>query len=143
MTSSLPNNTTPHLVLELKSRIRKLDHDMCDLRFLNNQYAHKVRCLEKDSKAKAECILQLQEKNLQAVVQTPGNSETWGRPLFFVFFFSCFFCTYILNEGLVICFYQVAKSVASPSDVRECRPMSSSLHLRHLGIPWPNLTIHT
>uniref|UniRef100_A0A3Q2Y5U9 Centrosomal protein 135 n=1 Tax=Hippocampus comes TaxID=109280 RepID=A0A3Q2Y5U9_HIPCM len=64
-----------HITRELKSRIRKLDHDMCDLRFLNNQYAHKVRCLEKDSKAKAECILQLQEKNLQAVVQTPGGKK--------------------------------------------------------------------
>ncbi|XP_051928718.1 centrosomal protein of 135 kDa-like isoform X1 [Hippocampus zosterae] len=64
-----------HVTRELKSRIRKLDHDMCDLRFLNNQYAHKIRCLEKDSKAKAECILQLQEKNLQAVVQTPGGKK--------------------------------------------------------------------
>lgn len=35
---------------------------------------HKVRCLEKDGKAKAERIQQLQEKNMQAVVQTPGYS---------------------------------------------------------------------
>lgn len=53
--------------------IRKLDHETCDLKFLNNQYVHKVRCLEKDSKAKAERIQQLQEKNMQAVVQTPGK----------------------------------------------------------------------
>lgn len=60
---------------ELKSLVRKLDHENSDLKFLNNQYVQKVRCLEKDSKAKAERIQQLQEKNMQAVVQTPGN--TW------------------------------------------------------------------
>lgn len=61
--------------LELKTHIRKLDHETSDLKFLNNQYAHKVRCLEKDSKAKAERIQQLQEKNMQAVVQTPGKGS--------------------------------------------------------------------
>ncbi|XP_037627131.1 centrosomal protein of 135 kDa isoform X1 [Sebastes umbrosus] len=60
---------------ELKTHIRKLDHDTSDLKFLNNQYVHKVRCLEKDSKAKAERIQQLQEKNMQAVVQTPGGKK--------------------------------------------------------------------
>ncbi|XP_038136646.1 centrosomal protein of 135 kDa isoform X1 [Cyprinodon tularosa] len=60
---------------ELKSQIRKLDHETSDLKFLNNQYVHKVRCLEKDSKAKAERIQQLQEKNMQAVVQTPGGKK--------------------------------------------------------------------
>ncbi|XP_054459052.1 centrosomal protein of 135 kDa isoform X2 [Anoplopoma fimbria] len=60
---------------ELKTHIRKLDHDTTDLKFLNNQYVHKVRCLEKDSKAKAERIQQLQEKNMQAVVQTPGGKK--------------------------------------------------------------------
>uniref|UniRef100_A0A3Q1FNH4 Centrosomal protein 135 n=1 Tax=Acanthochromis polyacanthus TaxID=80966 RepID=A0A3Q1FNH4_9TELE len=60
---------------ELKTHIRKLDHETSDLKFLNNQYVHKVRCLEKDSKAKAERIQQLQEKNLQAVVQTPGGKK--------------------------------------------------------------------
>lgn len=57
---------------ELKAYIRKLDHETSDLKFLNNQYVHKVRSLEQDSKAKTERILQLQEKNMQAVVQTPG-----------------------------------------------------------------------
>lgn len=57
---------------ELKVYIRKLDHETSDLKFLNNQYVHKVRSLEKDCKAKTERILQLQEKNMQAVVQTPG-----------------------------------------------------------------------
>uniref|UniRef100_A0A673AY29 Centrosomal protein 135 n=1 Tax=Sphaeramia orbicularis TaxID=375764 RepID=A0A673AY29_9TELE len=60
---------------ELKTHIRKLDHETSDLKFLNNQYVHKVRCLEKDSKAKGERIQQLQEKNMQAVVQTPGGKK--------------------------------------------------------------------
>lgn len=34
---------------------------------------HKLRSLEKDGKTKSERIQQLQEKNLQAVVQTPGR----------------------------------------------------------------------
>lgn len=61
--------------LELKAFIRKLDHETSDLKFLNNQYVHKVRALEKDSKAKSERIQQLQEKNMQAVVQTPGRMK--------------------------------------------------------------------
>ncbi|XP_061096590.1 centrosomal protein of 135 kDa isoform X1 [Conger conger] len=60
---------------EQKISIRKLEQDMCDLKFLNNQYVHKVRSLEKDCKAKTERIQQLQEKNLQAVVQTPGGKK--------------------------------------------------------------------
>ncbi|KAF7667681.1 hypothetical protein LDENG_00052800 [Lucifuga dentata] len=64
-----------HITRELKTHIKKLDHETTDLKFLNNQYVHKVRCLEKDSKAKAERIQQLQEKNMQAVVQTPGGKK--------------------------------------------------------------------
>ncbi|XP_043076342.1 centrosomal protein of 135 kDa isoform X2 [Puntigrus tetrazona] len=60
---------------ELKAYIRKLDHETSDLKFLNNQYVHKVRSLEQDSKAKTERILQLQDKNMQAVVQTPGGKK--------------------------------------------------------------------
>ncbi|XP_072294915.1 centrosomal protein of 135 kDa isoform X2 [Eucyclogobius newberryi] len=63
------------VITELKAHVRKLDHDTTDLKFLNNQYVHKVRCLEKDSKAKGERIQQLQEKNMQAVVQTPGGKK--------------------------------------------------------------------
>lgn len=58
---------------ELKTQIRKLRHENSDLKFLNNQYMHKFRGLEKDGKTKSERIQQLQEKNLQAVVQTPGR----------------------------------------------------------------------
>jgi len=57
---------------DLKSSVRKLEHENADLRFLNNQYVHKMRSLELDSKQKMERILQLQEKNFHAVVQTPG-----------------------------------------------------------------------
>nr|XP_015200922.1 PREDICTED: centrosomal protein of 135 kDa [Lepisosteus oculatus] len=60
---------------DLKAAVRKLEHEVTDLRFLNNQYVHKVRSLEKDGKAKTERIQQLQEKNLQAVVQTPGGKK--------------------------------------------------------------------
>lgn len=67
------SNYCDHFIAELKTHIRRLDHETTDLKFLNNQYVHKVRCLEKDSKAKAERIQQLQEKNMQAVVQTPGT----------------------------------------------------------------------
>ncbi|XP_032884931.1 centrosomal protein of 135 kDa isoform X2 [Amblyraja radiata] len=62
-------------IKDLKYTIRKLEHDTADLKFLNNQYVHKVRSLEKESKAKTEKIQQLQEKNLQAVVQTPGGKR--------------------------------------------------------------------
>ncbi|XP_039606820.1 centrosomal protein of 135 kDa [Polypterus senegalus] len=60
---------------DLKATIRKLEHETADLKFLNNQYVHKVKSLEKDSKAKAEKIQLLQEKNLQAIVQTPGGKK--------------------------------------------------------------------
>ncbi|XP_063057428.1 centrosomal protein of 135 kDa isoform X2 [Engraulis encrasicolus] len=60
---------------ELKAYIRKLDHETSDLKFLNNQYVHKVRSLEKENMAKTERIQQLQEKNMQAVVQTPGGKK--------------------------------------------------------------------
>lgn len=60
---------------ELQAHITKSDHETTELKFLNNQYVHKFRCLEKDSKAKSERIQQLQEKNMQAVVQTPGKSR--------------------------------------------------------------------
>ncbi|XP_038625250.1 centrosomal protein of 135 kDa isoform X2 [Tachyglossus aculeatus] len=65
-------------VKDLKITLRKIEHETADLKFLNNQYIHKVKLLEKDSKAKTEKIQQLQEKNLHAVVQTPGGKK---RPI--------------------------------------------------------------
>ncbi|XP_075716045.1 centrosomal protein of 135 kDa [Rhinoderma darwinii] len=62
-------------IKDLKASLRKLEHQTADLKFLNNQYVHKIRSMEKENKAKAERIQQLQEKNLQAVVQTPGGKK--------------------------------------------------------------------
>lgn len=58
----------------MKTTLKKCARETADLKFLNNQYVHKVKLLEKESKAKNEKIQQLQEKNLHAVVQTPGKS---------------------------------------------------------------------
>ncbi|NWY61738.1 CP135 protein, partial [Chionis minor] len=62
-------------VKDLKVSLRRVEHETADLKFLNNQYVHKIRMLEKENKAKTEKIQQLQEKNLQAVVQTPGGRK--------------------------------------------------------------------
>eukprot|EP00794_Sanderia_malayensis_P007402 gene7402-8222_t len=58
-----------------KEKLRKLEQENSDLKFLNSQYVHKVRTLEKDLKARTERILELQEKNLHAVVETPGGKK--------------------------------------------------------------------
>uniref|UniRef100_A0A663M226 Centrosomal protein 135 n=1 Tax=Athene cunicularia TaxID=194338 RepID=A0A663M226_ATHCN len=62
-------------VKDLKASLRRVEHETADLKFLNNQYVHKIKMLEKENKAKTEKIQQLQEKNLQAVVQTPGGRK--------------------------------------------------------------------
>ncbi|MBZ3883836.1 Centrosomal protein of 135 kDa [Sciurus carolinensis] len=62
-------------IKELKTALKKCARETADLKFLNNQYVHKLRLLEKESKAKNEKIQQLQEKNLHAVVQTPGGKK--------------------------------------------------------------------
>ncbi|EDL89899.1 similar to KIAA0635 gene product (predicted) [Rattus norvegicus] len=62
-------------IKDLKITLKKSSRETADLKFLNNQYVHKVRLLEKESKAKDEKIQQLQEKNLRAVVQTPGGRK--------------------------------------------------------------------
>ena len=61
------------IVSGMKSTMRKLEHENADLRFLNTQYIHKVKAIEKESATKTDTIHKLQEKNLQAVIQTPGN----------------------------------------------------------------------
>lgn len=63
------------IVRELKASLRKLEHENADLIFLNNQYVHKVKQLEKESREKSDRILNLQEKNFHAVVQTPGGKK--------------------------------------------------------------------
>ncbi|XP_013374010.1 PREDICTED: centrosomal protein of 135 kDa isoform X2 [Chinchilla lanigera] len=62
-------------IKELKTTLKKCARETADLKFLNNQYVHKLKLLEKESKAKNEKIQQLQEKNLHAVVQTPGGKK--------------------------------------------------------------------
>uniref|UniRef100_A0A8C7B732 Centrosomal protein 135 n=1 Tax=Neovison vison TaxID=452646 RepID=A0A8C7B732_NEOVI len=62
-------------IKELKATLKKCARETADLKFLNNQYVHKLKLLEKESKAKNERIQQLQEKNLHAVVQTPGGKK--------------------------------------------------------------------
>ncbi|CAF1216613.1 unnamed protein product [Adineta steineri] len=64
-----------HHVKDFKSQLRKLEHENADLRFLNTQYIHRLRSLEKESRQKDNKILELQEKNFQAVVQTPGGNK--------------------------------------------------------------------
>ncbi|XP_076808288.1 centrosomal protein of 135 kDa-like isoform X2 [Clavelina lepadiformis] len=59
----------------LKATIRKLEHENADLRFLNSQYIHKVKAVERESASKTDTIQKLQEKNLQAVIQTPGGKK--------------------------------------------------------------------
>jgi centrosomal protein CEP135 len=56
-------------VKDLKSKLSKVEHENSDLRFLNTQYLHKLRAIEKESKEKTIKILELQEKNSQAVIQ--------------------------------------------------------------------------
>ncbi|XP_006816961.1 centrosomal protein of 135 kDa [Saccoglossus kowalevskii] len=62
-------------IKDLKTTIRRIEHENADLRFLNTQYIHKVRAVEKESKLKTDRINELQEKNFHAVVQTPGGRK--------------------------------------------------------------------
>ncbi|XP_007944424.1 centrosomal protein of 135 kDa [Orycteropus afer afer] len=62
-------------IKELKASLKKCTRETGDLKFLNNQYVHKLKLLEKESRAKNEKIQLLQEKNMHAVVQTPGGKK--------------------------------------------------------------------
>ncbi|VTJ92287.1 Hypothetical predicted protein, partial [Marmota monax] len=62
-------------IKELKTTLKKCARETADLKFLNDQYVHKLRLLEKESRAKNEKIQKLQEKNLHAVAQTPGGKK--------------------------------------------------------------------
>ncbi|KAM6221440.1 centrosomal protein of 135 kDa [Rhynchocyon petersi] len=62
-------------IKELKAALKKCARETSDLKFLNNQYIHKLKLVEKESRAKNEKIQLLQEKNLHAVVQTPGGKK--------------------------------------------------------------------
>lgn len=60
---------------ELKAVLRRFEHENADLKFLNTQYLQRLRNQEKESDRKTEKILELQEKNFQAVIQTPGGKK--------------------------------------------------------------------
>ena len=44
---------------ELKNALRKSEHECADLQFLNSQYAHKLKALQKQDQAKSDRIQQL------------------------------------------------------------------------------------
>ena len=46
-------------VKELKNALRKSEHECADLQFLNSQYAHKLKALQKQDQAKSNRIQQL------------------------------------------------------------------------------------
>lgn len=62
-------------VRDLKATLRRLDHENTDLKFLNTQYVHKIQSVEKESQVKSDKIIELQEKNLDAIIQTPGGRK--------------------------------------------------------------------
>lgn len=67
--------TSETRIKDLKVTLRRFDHENSDLKFLNTQYIQRLRCQEKDNQAKTDKILELQEKNFQAVIQTPGGRK--------------------------------------------------------------------
>eukprot|EP00051_Salpingoeca_urceolata_P017259 m.233688 g.233688 ORF g.233688 m.233688 type:complete len:1200 (-) comp18906_c0_seq1:33-3632(-) len=63
-------------VKRMQSVLRAVEHENADLRFLNTQYAQRLRIQESEAAVKAERIERLMEKNLKAVVETPeGNTQ--------------------------------------------------------------------
>ncbi|XP_066943148.1 centrosomal protein of 135 kDa-like isoform X1 [Macrobrachium rosenbergii] len=60
---------------ELQNVLQKLEEENQDLRFIVGEYQRKIEDLESESRKKTEKILQLQEKNLKAVVSTPGGRK--------------------------------------------------------------------
>ena len=53
----------------------QVEHENADLKFLNTQYAHKLRVQEADNQAKTERIQRLLEKNLDAVVEVADGTK--------------------------------------------------------------------
>ena len=62
-------------IRDLKATLRRLDHENTDIKFLNTQYVQKIQSMEKESQVKSEKIVELQEKNLDAIIQTPGGRK--------------------------------------------------------------------
>jgi centrosomal protein CEP135 len=60
---------------DLKTVLRRLEHENADLKFLNTQYVTKMRSLERESEAKSERLLALHQKSCEAVIRTPGGKK--------------------------------------------------------------------
>ena len=60
---------------DMKTVLRRLEHENADLKFLNTQYVQKMRSLEKESEAKSEKLLSLHQKSCEAVIRTPGGKK--------------------------------------------------------------------
>ena len=60
---------------DVKGHLRRLEHQNADLKFLNTQYVQKIRSFEKESEAKSERLLTLQQKSCEAVIRTPGGRK--------------------------------------------------------------------
>ena len=60
---------------DLKTLLRRLEHENADLKFLNTQYLQKIQALERESEAKSEKLLSLHQKSCEAVIRTPGGRK--------------------------------------------------------------------
>ena len=63
------------LQCETAAQLRKAQREAEDLRFFNGQCLARLRDLEEEGQRKSEKMLRLQERNAQAVVQTPGGRK--------------------------------------------------------------------
>ena len=70
--------------------MKKLERENSELKFLNGQYAQRMKALEAESSQKSERILQLQDKNQQATVHVRGGTGWFVMfstfPLYFHYF---------------------------------------------------------
>ncbi|XP_076058055.1 uncharacterized protein LOC143035212 [Oratosquilla oratoria] len=64
-----------HHSSKLEEQVKKLDAENQDLRFLVGEFKNQIKGLEVESRKKSDKILQLQEKNLKAVITTPGGRK--------------------------------------------------------------------
>ena len=60
---------------DMKTALRRLEHENADLKFLNTQYVQRMRSLERESEAKSERLLSLHQKSCEAVIRTPGGKK--------------------------------------------------------------------
>lgn len=73
----------PHILAELENAVHKLEEENVNLKFLFGEYQQQIAQLETESSKKSDRILQLQEKNLRAVVTTPGKPVSIVSNFFF------------------------------------------------------------